>query len=204
MLPCPRALQDVCVSCLELINNAPLLNASGSGTPNTNFNRRRLLSATAVQVATAVTSMCPNASSTTSDPVLPAAVVPTSVPPDAVDDLYLCPFNQMCSVPATGVLANDSTPNAGGTLVVVGVVTPPPIGTLLLARNGSFTYTPPPGFHGVVNFEYAVSDGVDPVNVTATGWCPGHQAASHSQLEMHLVACARASRPSRTLLPLRK
>lgn len=165
--PC-HLTQDVCVSCLELINSATSLAVGGE------TRRRQLQDVTPVQLTAATDSLCPNSAAgyNETDPVLPTATPPASTPPDAVDDLYLCTFNAPCVVDAgVGVLGNDSTPNANGSLVVVGVSRPPAQGNVTVAGNGGFTYTPPTGFYGTVTFDYEVSDRVDPVNVTATGEC---------------------------------
>ncbi|HZF31205.1 MAG TPA: tandem-95 repeat protein, partial [Gammaproteobacteria bacterium] len=60
--------------------------------------------------------------------------------------------------PAQGVLANDTDPDAGTTLTAVlgSAVTN---GTLALAANGSFTYTPAPNFSGTATFTYSARDG---------------------------------------------
>ena len=64
-----------------------------------------------------------------------------TVPPVALADTYSCAYKFGCNISAPGVLANDTGDN-GGTLVVVGA----PVvstGTLSVAQNGSFVYTPP-------------------------------------------------------------
>ena len=64
-----------------------------------------------------------------------------AVAPVAADDVFGCPYKVDCVVADPGLLGNDATSN-GGTLQVVGT----PVvsaGTLRLASNGSFVYTPP-------------------------------------------------------------
>ena len=59
-----------------------------------------------------------------------------------LDDVVGCPYKFVCNRSAPGLLGNDLSPN-GGTLEVVGT----PVastGTLVVAADGSFVYTPPP------------------------------------------------------------
>ncbi len=56
---------------------------------------------------------------------------------------YTAPFNTLVNVAAPGVLANDNT-NGGGDMTAL-LVTNVTNGTLALAANGSFTYTPGAG-----------------------------------------------------------
>jgi VCBS repeat-containing protein len=58
---------------------------------------------------------------------------------------------------ASGVLANDSDPD--GNAISAALVTGPAHGTLSLAANGSFTYTPTAGWSGADSFTYRASDG---------------------------------------------
>ncbi|MGZ6907102.1 MAG: cadherin-like domain-containing protein [Acidimicrobiia bacterium] len=60
------------------------------------------------------------------------------------------------------VLANDSDPD--GNPLSASVVTSPVHGTLTLAANGAFTYTPAPDYNGADSFTYAASDGVVSTN----------------------------------------
>lgn len=69
---------------------------------------------------------------------IPAAV------PIATADAYSCPFNSSCVVNATsGVLVNDHSDNTGATLTVVTSATQQPSnGSVSLASDGSFVFTP--------------------------------------------------------------
>jgi VCBS repeat-containing protein len=58
---------------------------------------------------------------------------------------------------ASGVLANDM--DSGGDTLTAVVVTNPTSGTLTLAADGSFTYTPNAGFQGTDTFTYRAEDG---------------------------------------------
>jgi VCBS repeat-containing protein len=77
--------------------------------------------------------------------------------PTAVDDSYAgVEDTQLVVGAATGVLANDSDPE-GGPLSAV-LLDSVDDGTLLLNPDGSFTYTPSPGFSGNDRFRYRARD----------------------------------------------
>jgi VCBS repeat-containing protein len=61
------------------------------------------------------------------------------------------------TVPAPGVLANDSDPD--GDPLTAALVQGPAHGTLALDPDGSFTYTPDPAFTSTDTFTYQASDG---------------------------------------------
>ncbi len=76
--------------------------------------------------------------------------------PVGVADSYTTPVSTVLTTPATtGVLANDTAP-AGKVLTAV-VVTAPANGTLVLAADGGFTYTPKDKFEGADTFTYIAS-----------------------------------------------
>jgi hypothetical protein len=71
------------------------------------------------------------------------------------------------SEPAPGVLANDLDPD--GDPLSASLLSGPTNGSLALAANGSFSYSPDPDFFGADTFTYAVGDGLDssaPVTVS--------------------------------------
>lgn len=83
-----------------------------------------------------------------------------NVAPVAQPDTYSAGYNLPLAVTAAnGVLANDTDANPG-TVLTVGTtpVSGPGNGTLSLAADGSFTYTPNPGFTGSDSFQYEVCD----------------------------------------------
>ncbi|WP_124728240.1 cadherin-like domain-containing protein [Staphylospora marina] len=84
-------------------------------------------------------------------------VKPTNQPPVANDDSYTTTVNTPLTVPASGVLENDTDPN-GDPLTAL-LVTGPTNGTLVLNPDGSFIYTPNDGFEGTDSFTYQASDG---------------------------------------------
>jgi VCBS repeat-containing protein len=92
----------------------------------------------------------------------------TDAAPVAVADAYTVDKNASISVGAgTGVLANDTDPDAGETLTA-SVVSGPTDGSVTLAPDGSFDYTPDPGFSGTDSFTYQVSDGALTDTATAS------------------------------------
>ena len=79
----------------------------------------------------------------------------------ANDDYYTTPAGTTLSVPAPGVLANDT---GDGDLTAT-LATGPANGTLTLDADGSFTYTPTNNFIGVDGFTYQTSDGLQTSSV---------------------------------------
>ncbi len=79
--------------------------------------------------------------------------------PCASDDAYSGPQDVVLNVAVTGVLGNDTDSDAGDILSVNTVpVVDATNGTLMLSSNGSFSYTPDPGFTGTDTFTYSVCD----------------------------------------------
>ncbi|MGC9084483.1 MAG: Ig-like domain-containing protein, partial [Anaerolineae bacterium] len=87
-------------------------------------------------------------------------------PPTAQNDSYTTYKNTPLTVPAPGVLGNDSDPD-GDSLTAV-LVSGPSQGTLTLNANGSFTYTPPAGWVGTTTFTYKARDTSNAESNTAT------------------------------------
>ncbi|HET7607548.1 MAG TPA: Ig-like domain-containing protein, partial [Gammaproteobacteria bacterium] len=93
-------------------------------------------------------------------------VVAPNVPPVAADDAYATNEGQRLNVNSSnGVLANDT--DANGNPLTAALVTGVASGSLTLQANGSFEYTPAPGFAGPVTFTYQANDGTAASN-TAT------------------------------------
>ena len=79
--------------------------------------------------------------------------------PVALDDAYGMDQGQSLTVSAgAGVLANDSDIDGGA--LTASVLVDPANGTVALAADGSFVYTPEVAFSGDDTFTYQVSDGV--------------------------------------------
>lgn len=85
------------------------------------------------------------------------ATVLLTVTPRAVDDSWTTVVNTPLTVAVPGVLTNDA-----GTGLVVAVVAPPTHGTVVLAPNGSFVYTPAHDFSGTDTFTYRATAGALP------------------------------------------
>jgi VCBS repeat-containing protein len=96
-------------------------------------------------------------------------VTPVSDPPTATNDTYSTAEDTPVTVPAPGVLANDTDPDSS--TLTAAVVTGPGHGTLTLNANGTFTYTPAANYNGPDTFTYRASDGSltsNPATVTMT------------------------------------
>ncbi|MGZ6949650.1 MAG: Ig-like domain-containing protein, partial [Ilumatobacteraceae bacterium] len=78
-------------------------------------------------------------------------------PPVAGVEVYSTPEDVTLTVPAPGVLANDTSPeNKPLTAILYSGVAN---GSLTFASNGGFTYTPRPNFNGADSFKYKANDG---------------------------------------------
>src|SRR5204863_4675580 len=72
--------------------------------------------------------------------------------PVAVNDSYGTTEDTAVTLPAPGVLGNDT--DVDGNLLTAMVVTQPAHGTLTVNADGSFTYTPALNFNGGDSFTY--------------------------------------------------
>jgi len=91
---------------------------------------------------------------------LSAAIPVTDTAPIVVADSYTVTQDNTLYVAAAGVLTNDTDPE--GQVIVVADPRPisgPSHGTLSLNTDGSFTYTPDPGYSGADSFTYQATDG---------------------------------------------
>lgn len=89
--------------------------------------------------------------------------------PVAAPDAFIVNQDTLLTVPAPGVLDNDT--DADGDALTAIVVTPPTNGTLVMNPDGSFTYQPDAGYSGTDSFRYKANDGTEdsaPVTVTIT------------------------------------
>ncbi len=77
--------------------------------------------------------------------------------PVAVDDSYSAVQDNALVVAAPGVLSNDTDAQSNPLTTIVGTL--PSHGNLTLNANGSFTYTPAPGYTGPDSFTYRANDG---------------------------------------------
>ncbi|HPR88591.1 MAG TPA: Ig-like domain-containing protein, partial [bacterium] len=84
---------------------------------------------------------------------------PPNHAPVAVDDS----LKTQASSPVSGnVLTNDSDPEGDPLVVTPTPVVAPEHGTLILNPDGTFTYTPTPGYAGVDSFVYQICDNKEP------------------------------------------
>jgi hypothetical protein len=114
----------------------------------------------------------------------------TGIEEDYFDDLsveYLTP---------RGLLANDT--DADGDALTAELVSGPTHGSLVLLDDGTFTYTPAPGFVGADTFTYRALDGEaasDPtavtVNVASTNVAPVAVADAYSVLQGQVLRATR-------------
>jgi hypothetical protein len=84
-------------------------------------------------------------------------VTPTNDGPIAVPDAYDAIEGQMLNVAALGVLANDTDADGDGLTAIQGAVVP--AGSLTLAANGGFDYTPAGAAGASETFDYYANDG---------------------------------------------
>ncbi len=90
----------------------------------------------------------------------------TNDPPSAWDDYYSVQHNITLSIAAAGVLANDS--DFDGDPLTMVLESGPSYGTLTWNADGSFDYTPNPGWAGTDSFTYFANDGVANSSTPAT------------------------------------
>jgi VCBS repeat-containing protein len=91
------------------------------------------------------------------------AIPGLNTPPVAEDDFYNGTEDTLLSVPAPGVLANDS--DADGDPLTAILDSGPSNGTLTLNADGSFTYDPDLNFCGEDSFTYHANDGQADSNI---------------------------------------
>ncbi len=102
--------------------------------------------------------------------------VPANISPTATNDTFTVSANTVLTVAAaTGVLANDSDPN--GDVLTASIVEQASRGSVALAADGAFTYTPDTDYEGVDTFTYRASDGTSSsslatVSITVTNSSP--------------------------------
>ena len=83
-------------------------------------------------------------------------VVPVNDAPDAVDDAYTTAEDTVLTIPASGVLMNDTDPENDPLSSIL--LTNPANGTVTLNADGSFSYTPNANYNGLDSFTYRAQD----------------------------------------------
>ncbi len=115
--------------------------------------------------------------------------------PVALADSYTTAEDTVLTVAAPGVLSNDSDVESSPLTAVL--VTGPTHGTLTLAANGGFTYTPALNFFGSDSFTYQASDGsllsataTVTITVTAVNDAPAAVSDSYTTAEDTVLTVA--------------
>ena len=138
--------------------------------------------------ATDVTNGSKTAGQSTAIPV-------TNTAPIAVDDSYTVTQDITLEVAAPGPLSNDTDPDGQPIVVADPRPTSGPFhGALTLDPDGTFTYTPDPGYFGTDTFIYGATDGdltsTATVTITVTssafvsssGWSPSFSPSRYLKL----------------------
>ena len=116
------------------------------------------MAATSGSITSTVSVSCnqpdPNPSNNVASVVLPAQANNSNLPPSATDD-----FGESADgTPVTiNVLANDSDPN--GDPFTISLESTSPGGVVTVNLDNTISFTPDPGFNGVYQSAYNVSDG---------------------------------------------
>jgi VCBS repeat-containing protein len=149
-------------------NGTVTLNADGSFEyiPNANFNGTDTFTYTAA-----------DASANSAEATVTITINPVNDAPTTAEDAYETQEDTTLSIPAPGVLTNDS--DLEGDAMSASLVSGPSNGTLTLNADGSFDYTPNANFNGSDSFVYRASDGsaesadtIVNINVTAVNDAP--------------------------------
>ncbi len=106
-----------------------------------------------------------NTASTSTDNTV--TYVPNT-PPTANPDSYSTGQDTPLTIPAPGVLGNDSDSDAGNTITAVLVSGPTNAASFALNADGSFNYTPTAGFTGTDTFTYKARDNFNADSNTVT------------------------------------
>jgi VCBS repeat-containing protein len=131
----------------------------GDGTIGASQTTSHLYSSPGTYIAT-LTVIDDQGNESVSTPI--RIIAGTVEPPDneaarAVGDEFTVDRDRPLEVPAPGVLGNDT--DVDGDALTARAVSEPVNGSLSLAEDGSFTYTPDPGFEGYDQFTYVANDG---------------------------------------------
>ncbi len=104
--------------------------------------------------------------------------------PAAFEDNYIADQGTVLNVPVPGVLDNDNDTDLPVQSLTAGLHTAPVHGSLMLAADGSFVYTPTLNFFGLDSFAYVASDGT--LTDTATVMITVNQVSTYT-LTYHVV-----------------
>jgi hypothetical protein len=103
-----------------------------------------------------------NDGQTESPPATVTITVFPNTPPVANNDVYSVAAGGTLQIPAPGILGNDG--DTDGDPLSVNGYSVPAHGDLVMNTDGSFAYTPDPGFHGQDGFGYSAWDGTSVSN----------------------------------------
>ena len=101
----------------------------------------------------------------TADATVEVNVANVNDAPAANSDNYMVAQDTVLGVPAAGVLANDLDLDGDGLTAAYVAGNGPNHGTVTVFPDGSFEYTPDPGFTGLDTFDYVANDGTENSNV---------------------------------------
>ena len=138
----------------DVVEGTLALNANGSVTydPDPNFNG-----------ADTFTYLANDGTADSNVATVTITVRPVNDAPVAFDEAYTVNEDDVLDVAAPGVLANDTDADLDALTAIL--ATDVTNGTLALAVDGSFTYTPDPDSNGTDAFTYVANDGTDNSNV---------------------------------------
>jgi VCBS repeat-containing protein len=155
-------LDDVAVTAGQFVTKAQLTAGSLSFTPAANANGAPYTSFT-FQVeddggtANGGVNLDPTAN------MLTIYVTAVNDAPVAAGDSYTTDQNTPLTIPAPGILANDTDVDSSSLTAIL--VSAPGHGLLSLNPNGAFVYTPELDYHGADSFTYYASDGALDSNI---------------------------------------
>lgn len=124
------------------------------------------------------TYTCSDGATTSNVGTVNITVTAVNDAPTGAGDSYAANRDTVLNVPVgTGVLVNDTDPEAAQASLTAVLNSNAVNGNVVLNANGSFTYTPAAGYTGADSFTYRASDGVlqsanTTVNITVSGMGP--------------------------------
>jgi hypothetical protein len=125
-------------------------------TPPPNFNGTTSFT---YVVGTKAAEACPAPPVNAGTATVTITVTPVNDPPIATGDSFTVLKDRTLNVGPPGLLANDTDVDGDQLTAVAGSA--PSHGTVTIAANGSFSYTPNTGYRGPDVFSYRASDGTD-------------------------------------------
>jgi VCBS repeat-containing protein len=191
--PANESGQTLTVIAASALNGTVTINGDGtlSYTPNADYNGPDTISYTIQDDGTTDGNPDPLTASST----VAVTVTPVNDPPVGVNDLFVIDEDTTLNIAAPGVLANDF--DADGDTLSVAQFIGPVHGTLSLLPDGSISYTPAPGYHGMDGLVYQATDGIansgwtavtiiiNPVNHAPVAVDDSYSVAANATLNVH-------------------